>query len=697
MITYVSILAILLSSRNEVWAVLILGELDEPTLIADIVSGSRFDGQNTTRTATSFDIGNETMNSTSTRDNSTRDGSKLGLPLEGHPGITDSARKEVEDKISEIFNDTIANASHIPVANVNQSEAVDPSAAKDIATRTEVTVENSVRSAMKEKSKEIDEQIHHIDEEIKRINETEGILDGTISSVENSARKREEVSEKKKQLERGKKHAEKKKKRLEAEVERELKYMESDISQEEKKEDAHFKPKSGKQRKKHDGKTTTEESADRGDHDDELNFSGGVFSKATDGSNRTGNYSNASGEDKVAREIGNRIANAINRTMKKAKRDHRNVTVEELHHVAIDELDRMWHILENAKRHKHSEAGDYGFDTFIDSVPFFDWMLLIMATCLSLIVYSLILEWPSSSSMHGFALLIWFAGGATYNALIFGRQGMNAGIIWMNGYVLELIFMVENVFVFHIIVQAFNLPRVVTQRVLFAVVAIQVLLQMVFYMGMASILRSCRSLPYILGPWLIYCGCQASVEDLDHSYDIMNTRFMIYFQGVMGERLCQGINSSTFFVLKNEKWALSTAGLATVCLLVADFLLEIDVSVTKIESMQDQYLAFSSSVVASFALPELFFIARDFFKRFAGLKFGVGFVLVLFGFQMLMHRYFSFTALENMVIITVAVTCSIFFSVVCKCGERVDRPLSDPPQTPTNSITGSGRFNAVDP
>eukprot|EP00927_Polykrikos_kofoidii_P069941 TRINITY_DN656_c0_g1_i4.p1 TRINITY_DN656_c0_g1~~TRINITY_DN656_c0_g1_i4.p1 ORF type:complete len:698 (-),score=146.89 TRINITY_DN656_c0_g1_i4:101-2194(-) len=697
MITYVSILAILLSSRNEVWAVLILGELDEPTLIADIVSGSRFDGQNTTRTATSFDIGNETMNSTSTRDNSTRDGSKLGLPLEGHPGITDSARKEVEDKISEIFNDTIANASHIPVANVNQSEAVDPSAAKDIATRTEVTVENSVRSAMKEKSKEIDEQIHHIDEEIKRINETEGILDGTISSVENSARKREEVSEKKKQLERGKKHAEKKKKRLEAEVERELKDIESDISQEEKKEDAHFKPKSGKQRKKHDGKTTTEEPAGSGDHDDELNFSAGVFSKATGGSNSTGDYSNASGEDKVAREIGKRIANAINRTMKKAKRDHRNVTVEELHHVAIDELDRMWHVLENAKRHKHSEAGDFGFETFVESVPFFDWVLLIMATCLSMVVYAFILEWPSSSSMHGFALLIWFAGGAIYNALIFGRQGMNAGIIWMNGYVLELIFMVENVFVFHIIVQAFNLPRMVTQRVLFAVVAIQVLLQMLFYMGLASILRSCQSLPYILGPWLIYCGCQASVEDLDHSYDIMNTRFMIYFQGVMGERLCQGINSSTFFVLKNEKWALSTAGLATVCLLVADFLLEIDVSVTKIESMQDQYLAFSSSVVASFALPELFFIARDFFKRFAGLKFGVGFVLVLFGFQMLMHRYFSFTALENMVIITVAVTCSIFFSVVCKCGERVDRPLSDPPQTPTNSITGSGRFNAVDP
>eukprot|EP00927_Polykrikos_kofoidii_P069938 TRINITY_DN656_c0_g1_i1.p1 TRINITY_DN656_c0_g1~~TRINITY_DN656_c0_g1_i1.p1 ORF type:complete len:696 (-),score=148.76 TRINITY_DN656_c0_g1_i1:101-2188(-) len=676
MITYVSILVVVSSTRqrSEERRVLIMGESAETVLVADI-SMFRFDKEEVARAASSLEIGNQTTNETQTTNNSTRNVSELG-------GITDATKKEVEDKISEILNNGTSNASHLAVAK-----------AEDIAKKAEVTVEKSVRSAIKEDSKEIDKKIHHIDVVIKEINETEGKLEENVSatsSADNSSKKQEEVLEKKKHLERGKKNAEKRKEKLKAEEQRELQDMESHISQEEKEEE------SGKQRKKHDGKTTTEQPADRGDHDDVLNFSAGAFSNATGGPNRTGNSSNASG-DEVAREIGERVAHAINRTIKIAERDHRNVTVGELHDAAIHELDRMWHILQNAKRHKRSEEGAYGFHTFVKSVPFFDWVLLIMATCLSMVVYAFILEWPSSSSMHGFALLIWFAGGAIYNALIFGRQGMNAGIIWMNGYVLELIFMVENVFVFHIIVQAFNLPRVVTQRVLFAVVAIQVLLQMVFYMGMASILRSCRSLPYILGPWLIYCGCQASVEDLDHSYDIMNTRFMIYFQGVMGERLCQGINSSTFFVLKNEKWALSTAGLATVCLLVADFLLEIDVSVTKIESMQDQYLAFSSSVVASFALPELFFIARDFFKRFAGLKFGVGFVLVLFGFQMLMHRYFSFTALENMVIITVAVTCSIFFSVVCKCGERVDRPLSDPPQTPTNSITGSGRFNAVDP
>lgn len=63
--------------------------------------------------------------------------------------------------------------------------------------------------------------------------------------------------------------------------------------------------------------------------------------------------------------------------------------------------------------------------------------------------------------------------------------------MWMDGYILEIVFLVENVFVFHIIVKAFGMPRNMTQKLLFIVVGCQIAFQMVLYMGLGQTLRNC--------------------------------------------------------------------------------------------------------------------------------------------------------------------------------------------------------------
>merc|ERR1719210_494019 len=78
---------------------------------------------------------------------------------------------------------------------------------------------------------------------------------------------------------------------------------------------------------------------------------------------------------------------------------------------------------------------------------------------------------------------------------------------------------------------------------------------------------------------------------------------------------------------------------ATACLLMVNFVMEIDVTLTKIEEIDNPYVSFTSSVVAASAVPELFFVARDMFKRFHLLKYGVTFVLLFFGAELLCHNF----------------------------------------------------------
>merc|ERR1719446_1770503 len=55
----------------------------------------------------------------------------------------------------------------------------------------------------------------------------------------------------------------------------------------------------------------------------------------------------------------------------------------------------------------------------------------------------------------------------SYLSIISCRLGSTRGIEWFTGYLLEFIFSIENVFVFHIVVKAFRTPQRLTQTAIF--------------------------------------------------------------------------------------------------------------------------------------------------------------------------------------------------------------------------------------
>mmetsp|Transcript_23221 Transcript_23221/g.66969 ORF Transcript_23221/g.66969 Transcript_23221/m.66969 type:complete len:567 (-) Transcript_23221:33-1733(-) len=369
----------------------------------------------------------------------------------------------------------------------------------------------------------------------------------------------------------------------------------------------------------------------------------------------------------IQNQILKRVEEAIDQEVEDTVvHEHRLPTQSELNQTVNKELRDIWSDLLVAHRHRHGQAGDHSFWA---SVAFFDWCLLAIAVAAFLTVYHMMLEWPSTRSFHGAAILVWVAMAAMYNTLIYMRQGESPSLVWLTGYLLEFIFSIENLFVFHIIVKAFRMPRWITQRVLFHVLIWQLAFQGVFYLGLAHWLRSLVVLPYLLGVWLLYVGVQACMEDDHADFDIMKTKPVAFFQWCLGDRL-QLVHDGTaaIFVTKGDRTRLSPVGLQLLCLLLADFLLEVDVTITKIETFPSRYICFSSSVVASFAMPELFFVARDLFSKFFALKYGIGFVLVFCGVQSLLHKFFTLSALASLAVILGVITISILVSILLRLG-----------------------------
>merc|ERR1719401_567494 len=99
-----------------------------------------------------------------------------------------------------------------------------------------------------------------------------------------------------------------------------------------------------------------------------------------------------------------------------------------------------------------------------------------------------------------------------------------------------------------------------------------------------------------------------------------------------------------------------------ISLFFIDVLLEVDVTLTKIETLDKNFMCFSSSVVAACTVPELYFVARSVFERFHLLRYGVAFALFFYGMQLLVHRLFELPALVGILIVILVMAMCVMVS-----------------------------------
>jgi len=317
-----------------------------------------------------------------------------------------------------------------------------------------------------------------------------------------------------------------------------------------------------------------------------------------------------------------------------------------------------------------------GLVAFFSSAELFEWFVFGAAiiVCISIAIFLQKYRMDTLVSNVG-ELCIWVAVGGVFMLLIWWGLGSSACADWLAGYLLEFVFAFENVFVFFAVVEAFQMPTEPTYKALVVVVVGQILFEWVFFMGLATPLRSFHILPYMLGLWLVYVGVQAArlpSHEEDGALDFKDTLVYKICQCCLGDRFLPYYQHLHCFVVTDKgKYAATLLVPAIGSLLLADFLLEVDVTLTKIEEIENHYIAFSSSALATMALPPLFFVARNLFNRFYLLQYGISFILIFFGGQMLFHQIITIGPIESVgIIIAVLLFCMIGSEIMCNCCQK---------------------------
>lgn len=289
---------------------------------------------------------------------------------------------------------------------------------------------------------------------------------------------------------------------------------------------------------------------------------------------------------------------------------------------------------------------------------------IILAVLISMDV-TVLQHLPETARAHVVLLLFWVLVSVAVCLEVWLRLGPQAGTHWLAGYILELEFSAENVFVLHAIFCAFETPRRLTCRAMFLWLLGSMLVRLAFFLGVASALAQLRLVPYLVGLWLLYTGARHVFVHDDDGADVTQATLVRAASRVLGDRLGKFYDEEgeAMLAVCKGKTCVTLLSLVVLSLLTADLFLSVDVVLTKAEKLPNTHLNFGSSALALFTVRALFFVARDCFNRCGDADCAAGIALMLMGVQALVSQVLSVSAAMSLAGVALVAMASMLLPV----------------------------------
>jgi len=285
--------------------------------------------------------------------------------------------------------------------------------------------------------------------------------------------------------------------------------------------------------------------------------------------------------------------------------------------------------------------GDEGL-AFFKAAPVGAWMfLLCVCITLGVLDYFVMSRFPNTFNWHLTAIGIWFLAAIGFNTVILVIEGQQQAFQWASGYMLEWMLSMDNLFVFHLVFAAYQTPADQIHKAAFVGILGAVVLRMFFFMVVSTLLSLFGWFRYPFGLLLIWSGIEAARGDDDEDMDPKETRLVKGLTWMLGTRLQDQYDKAGRMLVKSKDGHYQVTLLVVViaCLEFTDTVFALDSVSAKVAQIPDQYLAFSSSVLAMYGLRAMFFIIKDLVDMFDLLKYGLCVILVFIGLNLMLGNF----------------------------------------------------------
>jgi len=271
-------------------------------------------------------------------------------------------------------------------------------------------------------------------------------------------------------------------------------------------------------------------------------------------------------------------------------------------------------------------------------------------------------------------------GGLAFNVIVWALFGWQIALVWFDGYILEYLLSMDNVFFFHVVFTAYATPPSQTYKGLFLGIVGAVVLRLLFYVVGAEFFRLAFVVQIFFGVVLVYSGYKTATTD-EEDDDPRSNRCVIWLTywlplvdryeddgrlftwddaalseaqeaEAVGDSAADGNSMSAPRAIRPRGTMLL---LVSVVLQIVDVVFAVDSVTAKIAEYDNIFLNFSSSAFAMLCLRAMYFGIMEMVHYFRFLKYGVAVILVLIGLKLIVAHWFEVHFLYSL-----AMICGVF-------------------------------------
>ncbi len=279
--------------------------------------------------------------------------------------------------------------------------------------------------------------------------------------------------------------------------------------------------------------------------------------------------------------------------------------------------------------------------------------------------------WVSLALVFSGVIYWLFSNGIVANPT--GLTPVDAVITYITGYLVELSLSIDNVFVIAVIFNAFQIPKKYRHRVLFWGILGAVVFRALMIIFGVALINKFEWMIYVFGIFLLYTA-YTMLND-DHEFDPKTS--WTYRKVSRMFRAVSTIDGHNFFIKKMGKRYATPLFMALVVIELTDVMFALDSIPAILAITQDEFIVFSSNILAILGLRSMFFLIVGMLEKFHLINYSLAFILGFVGLKMLLVEYIHLPAWVSLIVIALALATGIVASIYIKPSEEQQENLED--------------------
>jgi tellurite resistance protein TerC len=255
---------------------------------------------------------------------------------------------------------------------------------------------------------------------------------------------------------------------------------------------------------------------------------------------------------------------------------------------------------------------------------------------------------------------VWITLALVFNGLIFQGEGTQKGLEWFTGYVLEKSLSVDNLFVFVLVFQSFQVELRHQHRVLFWGVLGALVLRAAMILAGTALLNRFEWMMYVFGGFLIYTGLKMLfVKEVDA--DPRQNPMVRAFRRLVPYDENGG--HEHFWVVRQGRHYATPMLLVLLTIEVTDLVFAVDSIPAVLAVSRDPFVVYTSNIFAIMGLRSLYFLLAKMIDRFHRLKTGLAVVLAFVGVKMCIAEWIKIPVQYSLLVIAAVLMGSVIASL----------------------------------